>query len=139
MNEAPSPEPNEGRILVIDDDPDVRELSTRTLSREGFRVETAGSGEEGLRMARALHPDAITLDVLMPDLDGWAILAAIKQDPALSDIPVILISIVDEKERGYLLGASDYLVKPVDRTALAQRLRTICNLRSDHPCIQTDR
>jgi signal transduction histidine kinase/DNA-binding response OmpR family regulator len=113
-------------ILVVDDDPTVRELMERHLTREGFAVRTATGGQEGLRLARELHPAAITLDVMMPDLDGWTVLAAIKGDPELSDIPVILMSIVDDRKRGYALGATDYMVKPVDRDRLAGVLRGIC-------------
>jgi signal transduction histidine kinase/CheY-like chemotaxis protein len=113
-------------VLVVDDDQSVRELTQRFLTREGFEVVTAAGGQEGLRLARELHPSAITLDVLMPDIDGWTILAAIKGDPELADIPVVLMSIVDEKHRGYSLGASEYIVKPVDRERLIRVLRSIC-------------
>ncbi len=113
-------------ILVVDDDPTVREVIERHLTREGFAVVTASGGQEGLRLARELHPAAITLDLMMPDLDGWTVLAAIKGDPELADIPVILVSIVDEKTRGYALGATDYMVKPVDRAQLSGVLRSIC-------------
>ena len=113
-------------ILVVDDDETVRELMQRFLTREGFSVVTASGGREGLRLARELHPAAITLDVMMPDLDGWTVLAAIKGDPELADIPVILMTIVDEKNRGYALGATDYMVKPVDRERLSAALRGIC-------------
>jgi len=113
-------------ILVVDDDPTVREVIERHLTREGFTVVSASGGQEGLRLARELHPAAITLDVMMPDLDGWTVLVAIKGDPELADIPVILVSIVDEKTRGYALGATDYMVKPVDRARLSGMLRNIC-------------
>ncbi|WP_296492498.1 GAF domain-containing protein [Rhodoferax sp.] len=113
-------------ILVVDDDPTVRELMERHLTREGFAVVTARGGQEGLRLAKELHPAAITLDVMMPDIDGWTVLAAIKGDPELRDIPVILMSIVDEQKRGYALGATDYMIKPVDRARLAGVLRGIC-------------
>jgi CheY-like chemotaxis protein len=113
-------------VLVIDDDPTVRLLMERHLTREGFAIVTAANGIEGLARARELHPSAITLDVMMPDLDGWTVLAALKGDPALADIPVVLVTIVDEKQRGYTLGATEYLVKPVDREKLASTLRTIC-------------
>jgi len=123
----PSVRPSAGStILVIDDDQSVRDLTERFLSREGFSVVTATGGQEGLRLARELHPAAITLDVLMPDLDGWTVLAAIKGDPELADIPVILMTIVDEKNRGYSLGATDYMIKPVNRERLTAVLRTIC-------------
>jgi signal transduction histidine kinase/CheY-like chemotaxis protein len=112
-------------VLVVDDDPTVRDMTERFLTREGFSVVTADGGREGLRLTRELHPAAITLDVIMPDLDGWTVLAAIKGDPLLADIPVILMTIMDEKNRGYSLGAADYMVKPVDRERLAVVLRGI--------------
>jgi signal transduction histidine kinase/CheY-like chemotaxis protein len=112
-------------VLIVDDDPTVREMTGRFLTREGFSVVMADGGREGLRLARELHPAAITLDVIMPDLDGWTVLAAIKGDPTLMDIPVILMTIVDEKNRGYSLGAADYMVKPVDRERLGAVLRGI--------------
>ena len=114
-------------ILVIDDDQTVRELMSRFLEREGFVVRTAAGGQEGLDLARALHPAAITLDVNMPDLDGWTVLAAIKGDPQLSDIPVVLVTIEDNRSRGYALGAADYMTKPVDRERLATVLHGLCN------------
>jgi GAF domain-containing protein/CheY-like chemotaxis protein len=116
-------------VLVIDDDPTVRDLMSRFLVKEGFPVVTAANGIEGLRRARESHPAAITLDVMMPDLDGWTVLAALKGDPALADIPVILVTIVDEKTRGYALGATDYMVKPIDRERLAGVLRSLCGDR----------
>jgi signal transduction histidine kinase/DNA-binding response OmpR family regulator len=101
-------------VLVIDDDPTVHDLMQRFLSKEGVHVVTAAGGEEGLRLAKTLRPAAITLDVLMPGMDGWAVLTALKADPALADIPVIMLTIVDDKTMGYTLGASDYLSKPID-------------------------
>ena len=112
-------------ILVIDDDATVREVVGRYLEREGFTVAEAAGGHEGLRLARELNPAAITLDITMPDLDGWTVLAAIKGDPALAEIPVILLTIIDEKNRGFALGASEYLVKPVDREQLIRILRQL--------------
>ncbi|HET7596163.1 MAG TPA: response regulator, partial [Burkholderiales bacterium] len=112
-------------VLVVDDDPTVRSLTERFLKREGFSVVTADGGREGLRLARELHPLAMTLDVVMPDLDGWTVLAALKGDPELADIAVILLTILDEKNRGFALGAADYMVKPVDRERLGALLRGI--------------
>jgi CheY-like chemotaxis protein len=123
------PLPASRRVLVIDDDPTVRELMERFLVREGFSVVTAANGVDGLRQAREVRPAAITLDVLMPDLDGWTVLAALKGDPELADIPVVFVTILDEKTRGYSLGATDYLVKPVDRERLAQVLERLCGDR----------
>jgi CheY-like chemotaxis protein/two-component sensor histidine kinase len=113
-------------ILVVDDDATVRELVGRHLERAGFAVVAARGGQEGLRLVRELRPAAVTLDIMMPDLDGWTVLAAIKGDPALASIPVVLMSIIEEKNRGYALGAADYLVKPVDRTKLIATLTSIC-------------
>jgi PAS domain S-box-containing protein len=109
-----------GTVLVIDDDPTVRDLLTSYLGREGFRVKIAATAEAGLQMAQAEHPDVITLDVLMPagGLDGWATLAALKADPAVMNIPVVMLTIVDDKNKGFALGASDYLTKPIDRDRL---------------------
>jgi CheY-like chemotaxis protein len=121
-----SEEVEEPLILVVDDDPTVRELVVRHLERGGFAAVTARGGQEGLRLVRELRPAAVTLDIMMPDLDGWTVLAAIKGDPELASIPVVLLSIVEEKKRGYALGAADYLVKPVGRATLVETLRNIC-------------
>ena len=122
VSEAPAGHARSNRVLVIDDDATVRNLMRRFLSREGFDVVTAGGGQEGLEFARELRPSVITLDVFMPDMDGWSVLQAIKQDPALNRIPVIMMTISDEKQKGFTLGASGYLTKPVDRAQLAQLL-----------------
>jgi CheY-like chemotaxis protein len=109
-------------VLVIDDDPAVRDLLQRFLGKEGFHVVSASGGQEGLRLARELRPNAITLDVIMPDMDGWEVLSALAADPDVSDIPVIMLTIVDEKNLGYTLGAVDYLTKPIDRERLVSLL-----------------
>jgi signal transduction histidine kinase/DNA-binding response OmpR family regulator len=125
-------------ILVVDDDATVRALVERHLERSGFAVVTAGGGQEGLRLVRELRPAAVTLDIMMPDLDGWTVLAAIKGDPALAATPVVLMSIVDQKNRGYALGAADYLVKPVDRTKLVETLTNICGKTAGHALLVDD-
>ena len=114
-------------ILVIDDDPTARELISDQLKAGGFSVVTAAGGLEGLQRAKELRPRAITLDVMMPDLDGWSVLAALRQDAQLAEIPVIMVTIVDEQRRGMALGAAAYLTKPIDRerlNALVQRFRS---------------
>ena len=127
-NEETPPAPTsaetvEGRqgdiVLVIDDDPAARDLMRRFLSREGFQPETAASGEEGLRLARALRPVAITLDVMMPGIDGWTVLQRLKADPETQAIPVIMLTMVDDKNIGFALGAADYMTKPIDRARLS--------------------
>ena len=124
--DAAAPERRPGRtltVLVIDDDPASRDLVTRFLGEEGFRVETAADGEEGLLRARQVRPVVITLDVVMPGKDGWAVLSALKADPELADIPVIMLTVVDEQNEAYTLGASDYLTKPINWTASARSSR----------------
>jgi PAS domain S-box-containing protein len=108
-------------VLVIDDDPTARDLMRRFFAQEGYDTVTAADGDEGLRLARQLRPDLITLDVVMPKLDGWSVLQALRQDASLAATPVVMLSIVDEQQKGFALGAADYLVKPVER----ERLRAI--------------
>ncbi len=109
-------------VLVVDDEETVRDLMRRFLAREGFDVVTARDGKEGLELARQLHPALITLDVLMPGMDGWSVLQALKADPDLAPIPVVMLTIVDEQNRGYALGAADYLTKPIQRDRLRELL-----------------
>ena len=101
-------------VLVIDDEAAARDLVQRALTKEGYGVQTAASGAEGLALARQLKPAAITLDVMMPGMDGWAALTALKADPRTADIPVIMTTIVDDKNLGFALGAADYFIKPID-------------------------
>ena len=109
-------------VLVIDDDRAVHDLMTRFLVREGYRVQTAATGAEGLRLAAELHPAVITLDVMMPGLDGWSVLRRLKEAPATAGIPVVMVTIVDERNLGFSLGAVDYLAKPIDRARLQHML-----------------
>ena len=110
-------------VLVIDDDPDARDLMRRFLAREGFDTLTAPDAAQGLRLARQFKPTLITLDVVMPRMDGWAVLKELKEDPALAAIPVVMLSILDEQEKGFALGAADYLTKPFDRDHLRSVLQ----------------
>ena len=109
-----------GSVLIIDDDPKSRDILSRALGREKYSVACASGGEEGLRLARRLHPDVIVLDVLMPLMDGWTVLTSIKADPAIADIPVIMLSVLNEEKMGFSLGATDYLTKPIDRDRLSE-------------------
>jgi signal transduction histidine kinase/CheY-like chemotaxis protein/ligand-binding sensor domain-containing protein len=110
-------------LLVIDDDPNVHRLIERTLQPEGFIIRSAMDGKAGLKMARELRPALITLDVMMPHTDGWSVLSALKSDPDLCNIPVVMLSIIGDKELGFALGASDYLIKPVNRGLLLSALK----------------
>jgi CheY-like chemotaxis protein len=106
------------RVLVIDDEAPIRLLCRVNLEAEGMRVSEAGDGPRGLDLARAHQPDVILLDVMMPGLDGWTVLTALKADPATADIPVVMLTIVDDRGQGYALGAIEHLTKPIDRERL---------------------
>ncbi len=122
----PAPnKPYRGSILAIDDDPVVLELLQRFLSAEGFSVDAASSGQEGIERAKSIKPSVITLDVMMPGMDGWSVLAQLKADPATADIPVVMVTIVEERGVGLALGATDYLTKPIDRSRLLRVLRKL--------------
>ncbi|HEX8550111.1 MAG TPA: response regulator [Abditibacteriaceae bacterium] len=112
-------------VLCIDDDPTMHELIQRYLSGEGFRVAIASSGVEGLQLAKSLRPDAITLDVMMPGMDGWAVLSQLKAQPETAGIPVVMLTVVQDRSIGYALGVSDYLTKPIERTRLVSVLERI--------------
>jgi DNA-binding response OmpR family regulator len=112
--------PKEGNtVLVVDDDPSARDLLRRFLNKEGFHVECAANGPEAISAAKNVRPKAITLDVMMPGMDGWAVLTKLKEEPLVADIPVIMLTIVDDKHFGHALGATEYLTKPVDRDRLS--------------------
>ena len=125
-------------ILVIDDDPSVRDLMSRFLTKLDFHVVAAANGEEGIRLARQVHPLLITLDVVMPDCDGWTVLNRLKSDSKLAKIPVIMVTVVDNEAMGLDLGASNYLIKPVDRDRLAvlvekHRITRSTTITDDNP------
>ena len=122
-SEAVTDVPSGGCVLVIDDDATARDLIGDYLRQAGFAVITAAGGLEGLKRAKDHHPIAITLDVMMPDIDGWTVLAALRGDPQLADIPVVMATIVDERRQGMALGAVAYLTKPIDRDKLVEIMR----------------
>jgi len=112
-----------GAVLVVEDDADARALIVRTLERSGYETVAASSGPEAIELARRVRPGVITLDVMLPEMDGWQVLSELKNDPALAEIPVVMVSVVDDRTRAYSLGAADYLTKPVDRDRLVQVVR----------------
>tara|TARA_B100001741_G_C16446279_1_gene548177 strand:- start:119 stop:1024 length:906 start_codon:yes stop_codon:yes gene_type:complete len=115
----------EHTILIIDDDPTVRDLMKRQLQRDGFGVLIAEDGPSGIKMAIETRPDAIVLDILMPGMDGWSVLRTLKASEETANIPVIMASILDEKNRGFSLGAADYLSKPVERDRLISSIEKL--------------
>jgi signal transduction histidine kinase/DNA-binding response OmpR family regulator/HAMP domain-containing protein len=118
-------------VLVVDDDATVRSLLAKTLEKEGYRVVLASNGVEALSLARQHRPQAITLDVLMPQMDGWRALKELKADAALRDIPVIMVTVLNERGMAIPLGAADFMTKPVDRQRLTALLREHCPVSSD--------
>ncbi len=122
----PDSDSNAPLVLLVDDDPTVHDLLGRRLRREGYRVLASTKGDEALELARKFRPDAITLDVFMPEIDGWAVLSKLKDDPDLTVIPVIMLTFAEDRTRGLSLGASEYLGKPIDTVTLLNALKEHC-------------
>jgi PAS domain S-box-containing protein len=122
------------QVLLIDDDPTVHDLVRRFLQKEGFHVIGALSGQEGLELARKLRPSIIVLDVMMPTMDGWSVLTRLKGDAELSSIPVVMLTMVNNMEMGFSLGADDYMLKPIDRGGFVETLRKYCSPQ-DSPAV----
>ena len=113
-------------VLIVDDEASARELLQRHLTKEGFRVSTATSGAQALEMLKTERPSAVLLDVMLPGMDGWHVLKAIRENPATADIPVIMQTVLNDERFAHALGASAYLKKPIKRSALSQALRAAC-------------
>jgi adenylate cyclase len=125
-------------ILVIDDDENIRDLMQRMLTQEGYRVVTAAGGKEGIKLARQIKPSVITLDILMPDLDGWSVLGELKSDPELVDIPVVMQTILDGSRKGFMLGASEFLTKPIDRSRIIEVIKRLDQQADCHALVVED-
>jgi signal transduction histidine kinase/DNA-binding response OmpR family regulator len=117
-SETITPYPNHTKLLLIDDDPIMQDLIRRYFGTRGFNVMVASGGKEGLEKAKSTQPEVILLDVMMPEMDGWSVLNSLKTDPDLASIPVVMTTMVENRKLGFALGASDYLVKPLDRQQL---------------------
>jgi CheY-like chemotaxis protein len=127
-----------GRLLVIDDDPASRELLQRMLEKDGYLVRLAANGPDGIAAAKEHKPDLITLDVMMPSMDGWAVLAALKADPATADIPVVMLTMVEDRPMGFALGATEYLTKPVQKSRVLEAVSRCVSHKSDDILIVED-
>jgi signal transduction histidine kinase/CheY-like chemotaxis protein len=126
-------------VLVIDDDASVRDMIARYMTKDGFRVEVAASGREGLQLAKKLNPDVITLDVMMPSMDGWSVLKELKNNEATTHIPVIMLSMIDDRTLGFALGATDYLTKPINWKRMSTVIKqSVRNLVGKHVLIVED-
>ncbi len=119
-------------ILLIDDEELNRDLLERYISRRDWKVAYADNGADGLRLARRLRPKVICLDILMPDMDGWSVLAALKEDADLMQIPVVIWSMTSDRQRGFTLGASEFLMKPVQRDQMIMVMDKYVHNRKDH-------
>jgi CheY-like chemotaxis protein len=117
-----SSDPAKPLVLLVEDNPEAAEILARHLDGGGFRIEIARTGIEAVTMARDLKPVAITLDILLPEIDGWEVLYRLKEDTSTRNIPVVVVSVIDNPSLGRALGAIDYFVKPVDGGALLSRL-----------------
>jgi CheY-like chemotaxis protein len=127
-----------GTVLVVDDDPNARDLMRRMLEKEGYSVVAAAGGAEGLARAREAKPDLIALDVMMPSMDGWSVLSALKADEATADIPVVMVTMVEDRPMGFALGAADYLSKPVDKARLLGAVSRVVRHSADDVLVVED-
>ncbi|HEX9615342.1 MAG TPA: response regulator, partial [Bacteroidota bacterium] len=126
------------KILCIDDDPDALQILRSYLVPDGYNVTAALSGDEGISLARTLKPALITLDIMMPQKDGWQVLRELKRDPATKDIPVIIHSMIDNKPLAMSLGAIDVMPKPVDSRQLLQRVQSVVKSRDEYVLVVDD-
>jgi CheY-like chemotaxis protein len=135
MREA---EAGEIHVLVVDDDPAVHDVLAATLGKEGYRITHANDGIEALKLMRAHAPDIVTLDVMMPKMDGWSVLGVMKSEPQLAHIPVIMLTIVDHRNLGFSLGASEYMTKPIDRNRLIALIEKFASSKGDGTVLIVD-
>ncbi len=124
---------HKGTVLVIDDEPNSRDMLTRVLQKDGYRVISAANGREGLERAQADRPDVITLDIMMQGMDGWSVLSQLKADGATADIPVVIVSIIDDRNLGLTLGAADHVGKPIDREQFTTVIRRLAASHAGGP------
>jgi len=137
---AAASEPSTGdiHVLVVDDDPAVHDVLAATLGKEGYRITHAKDGIEALHLMRTQAPDIVTLDVMMPKMDGWSVLGVMKSEPQLAHIPVIMLTIVDHRNLGFSLGASEYMTKPIDRNRLIALIQKFAFSKRDGTVLVID-
>ena len=122
----------ESRILVVDDEANIRELLMQELTEAGYRVTTASSGREAIASVRTDRPDLVILDVMMPEMNGFDVAAVLKNDPSTMEIPIVILSIVQDRERGFRLGVDRYLTKPIDTDLLFREVGTLIEQKKSH-------
>jgi CheY-like chemotaxis protein/anti-sigma regulatory factor (Ser/Thr protein kinase) len=127
----PTPDRRPG-ILVVDDDANIRELLTQELSEAGYQVRVAANGREAVAEVRRERPDLVVLDVMMPEMNGFDVAAVLRHDPQTATIPIVILSIVQDRERGLRLGVDRYLSKPIDTELLFREIGTLIGQRTSH-------
>ncbi|MEP6837147.1 MAG: response regulator, partial [Bradyrhizobium sp.] len=137
-SQAESGAPSSIKVLIVDDDNAVHDALSATLGREGYFLLHARDGAESLEIMRRTPPDVVTLDVQMPEIDGWSVLGIMKSEPALEHIPVIMLTIVDDRSLGFSLGASEFMTKPVDRVKLTALLRKLAPAKKNATILIVD-
>jgi CheY-like chemotaxis protein len=125
-------------VLLIEDNPQAADLLTLHLESDGFTVIAARDGDSGLALARERHPAAIVLDILLPRVDGWDVVARARADPTVAEIPVVIVTMLDERAKGFALGAADYLVKPVQRESLVASVRRVTSQQHETVALAVD-
>ena len=125
-------------MLIVDDDASARRLLTAVLRKEGLRVAEAEAGETAITLARRIRPDLITLDIMMPKMDGWSVLTALKSDPELAAIPVIVVTVTTDRGVALSLGAADFMTKPVERGRLVSLVHTLLRDRGTVLLVEDD-
>jgi DNA-binding response OmpR family regulator len=125
---------DKGRLLLVDDEEDILEFLSYNLIKEGYKIKTANNGKSALKILEKFNPDLIILDVMMPEMDGWEVLAALQANEVTKNIPVIMLTMANEPDIGYSLGATDYLTKPVNWDLLSNVL-TRHKIESDSQAI----
>ncbi|QJD82150.1 response regulator [Cohnella herbarum] len=130
--QAAQEETSQVSILLIDDEPINQQILRSYLAKEGWTLAFAESGQEGIKLSKQLRPKVICLDILMPSMDGWSVLTALKSDPELADIPVVIMSMTSDKQLGYSLGASEFLTKPLQQDRLISIMDKYISDRKEH-------
>jgi CheY-like chemotaxis protein len=129
---APRTTERQPHILVVDDDANIRELLTQEFTEAGYSVAVAGDGREALAQVRRERPDLILLDVMMPEMNGFDVAAVLKNDPTTMEIPIVILSIVEDRDRGFRLGVDRYLTKPIDTDLLFREVGSLIEQRKSH-------
>jgi CheY-like chemotaxis protein len=129
---APRTSDRRARILVVDDEANIRELLTQEFTEAGYQVTTAANGRDAIALVRTDRPDLIVLDVMMPEMNGFDAAAVLKNDPITADIPIVILSIVQDRERGFRVGVDRYLTKPIDTDLLFREVGALLEQKTSH-------